>query len=166
MKIQYICDYTVITTKIDNWRQWDQTILKGQSDKKKQGGNYKTSKRVQKGKLKNIEGIMRKYQKETKAVIQRTDNSMYKSLQMSKGKSIMVKQTEYIPFNCLKKRKQTMICKALHKKLSIEQQKTLVWTQTILCHMLNSKTKQSKMTKTYCDITCGLLLTQTLWRRY
>ena len=35
----------------------------------------------------------------------------------------MVKQIEYIQFNGLKKRKQTMICKALHKKLTIEQQK-------------------------------------------
>ena len=35
-----------------------------------------------------------------------------------------------------------MICKALHKKLNIEQQQTWGWTRPILCHMLNSKTKK------------------------
>jgi len=36
--------------------------------------------RVQKGKLENIEEVIRKYQKETKAVNRRTNNSMHKSL--------------------------------------------------------------------------------------
>ena len=35
-----------------------------------------------------------------------------------------------------------MIYKALHKKLNIEQQQIWGWTQPILCHMLNSKTKK------------------------
>jgi uncharacterized membrane protein (DUF106 family) len=46
-------------------------------------------------KLKNIEGVIRIYQKEAKAVNRRTDNAMSKGLEMSKGKSIMVKQIEY-----------------------------------------------------------------------
>ena len=59
---------------------------------------------VQKGKLENIEGVIRRYQKETTAVNRRTDNAMSKSLEMSKGKSIMVRQIEYNQFNGLKKR--------------------------------------------------------------
>jgi uncharacterized membrane protein (DUF106 family) len=51
---------------------------------------------VQKEKLKNIEGVIRIYQKEAKVVNRTTDNAMSKSLEMSKGKSIMVKQIEYI----------------------------------------------------------------------
>jgi hypothetical protein len=42
--------------------------------------------RLQKGKLENIEGVIRRYQKETKAVNGRTDNAMSKCLEMSKGK--------------------------------------------------------------------------------
>jgi hypothetical protein len=41
---------------------------------------------VQKEKLKNIEGVIRIYQKEAKVVNRTTDNAMSKSLQMSKGK--------------------------------------------------------------------------------
>ena len=54
--------------------------------------------------LENIEGVIRIYQKEAKAVNRRTDNAMSNSLEMSKGKSIMVKQIEYIQFNGLKNR--------------------------------------------------------------
>jgi hypothetical protein len=50
---------------------------------------------VQKWKLENIEGVIRRYQKETTAVNRRTENAMSKSLEMSKGKSIMVRQIEY-----------------------------------------------------------------------
>jgi hypothetical protein len=70
--------------------------------------------RLQKGKLENIEGVIRRYQKETKAVNGRTDNAMSKCLEMSKGKSITVNQIEYRHCNGLKER-NTMICEALHK---------------------------------------------------
>ena len=62
--------------------------------------------RVQKEKLTNIEGVIRINQKEAKAVNRRTDNAMSKSLEMSKGKSIMVKQIEYI-HNSMAYRKET-----------------------------------------------------------
>ena len=60
--------------------------------------------RLQRWKLENIEGVIRRYQQQTKGVNGRTDNAMSNSLEMSKGKSIMVKQIEYIQFNGLKKR--------------------------------------------------------------
>jgi hypothetical protein len=59
---------------------------------------------VQNGKLKNIEGVIMRYQSETQAVNRRTVNAISKTLEISKRKSIIVKQIEYNQFNGLKKR--------------------------------------------------------------
>ena len=60
--------------------------------------------RVQKGKLENIEGVIRRYQNETKTVNRKTDNPMSKSLEMSKEKANRVHTIQWP-----KEKKQTMI---------------------------------------------------------
>jgi hypothetical protein len=59
---------------------------------------------VQNRRLENIEGVIMRYQSEMQAVNRRTVNAISKTLEISKRKSIIVKQIEYNQFNGLKKR--------------------------------------------------------------
>jgi hypothetical protein len=58
--------------------------------------------------------IIRRYQKETTAVNRRTDNAMSKSLEMSKGKSIMVRQIEYNPLWHLQTFGHCIVCPSIY----------------------------------------------------
>ena len=93
---------------IRRYKRSDLKISRAYSEKNKEviRRHQRGDQRAQKEKLKNIEGVIRIYQKEAKAVNRRTDNAMSKSLEMSKGKSIMVKQIECI-HNSMAYRKET-----------------------------------------------------------
>ena len=146
------------------WSEYNKRVIR-----KKQRGNYKTLKGLSEG----TQGEIRTYWRSNQEISNGNKRCKSKDRHFNvqdfgdvKWKIDHCKLNRVHTIQWTKEKKHTMICKALHKKLNIEQQKTRGWTKTILCHMLNSKTKQSTMTKAYCDITCGLVQTQALQRRY